>query len=93
MAGDNFEKDYMDSLMQVFFKIHFQQGDSIEIIQNNLCKAEQLYKKSYYEVDAIADEVDGAEDFPDPSMAILSIQTLSLSEKYMHIFKEKLSLI
>lgn len=80
----DYKESLKESLKEVFQKRYFKEGDSEDILLENLNTAKRLYADSERYLKDIADEMEKTgDDFPDMSEAILHIQTLVLSEQYI----------
>lgn len=80
------------SLEQAFVENYLDFGDDYTITQQNLKKVNDLYLESYKKAEKIATDLsDGL--ILDQCDAILSIQTLCLTEKYKSRLEEELKLL
>lgn len=86
---EEWEKE-QEILEELFFEQNFELGDNKGSIQKNVETAEALYQQSYKELEHIAELMEDGLWF-DMGTAILNIQVLALSERFLKKFKSDLT--
>lgn len=83
-------QQYVDSLEEVFFERNFDFGDDPETIQDNLNKAQALFREYEEKANKLAEDVEDGIAF-DESDAILITQSYVFAKKFMERFQSELS--
>lgn len=83
-------QQYVDSLEEVFFERNFDFGDDPETLQDNLKKAQALFREYEEKANKLAEDVEDGIAF-DESDAILIVQSYVFAKKFMESFQTELS--
>lgn len=83
-------QQYVDSLEEVFFERNFDFGDDPETLQDNLNKAQALFREYEEKANKLAEDVEDGIAF-DESDAILITQSYVFAKKFMERFQSELS--